>query len=42
MSSTRPASEAAPSVAALAEKAPPIALPAGTGTLAQDSEWFLV
>lgn len=42
MSTIRPASEAAPSVSALAEQAPPIALPAGTGTLAQDSEWFLV
>jgi len=42
MLSTQPMSEAALSVATLAEKAPPIALPAGTGTLSQDSEWFLV
>ncbi len=40
--STRPMSKATHSVVTLAENAPPIALPAGTGTLTQDSEWFLV
>jgi predicted TPR repeat methyltransferase len=42
MPTIRPASDTAPSVRALAVQAPPIALPAGVGTLSQDSEWFLV
>jgi len=42
MPTFRPESEAAPSVRALALLAPPVALPAGKGTLSQDSEWFLV
>lgn len=42
MQTTSAGSGPAPSIRALAQQAPPVALPAGGGLLEQDSEWFLV
>ncbi|MGP1273469.1 MAG: class I SAM-dependent DNA methyltransferase [Phycisphaerales bacterium] len=42
MSSSAVPSVLAPSLRALAEAAPPVAVPAEGGTIDQDSEWFLV